>query len=101
MTLEDNIRNAIIDGRDEVGSWLDMLAGELEKSAERVQELKGYLSDEKWLEHNRTAAVIASDLGALLRQPLGQNAQEFLLRSLANLAEDEGALRVLNVKEEV
>lgn len=96
-----NISKAIDDGRSELLDRLEKLAEEMEASADRVRTLQHYLSDPAWLEHNRTAAPIARDLGRELRQPLGQNAQELVLAALASLAEDEGALRALKLVEGV
>ena len=98
--LRKNVTGAVLDGREDVHRWLELLAQELDGSAAAVRELQEYLTDTKWVRHNRTAAPIASELGAIFRQPLGQNAQELLLRALTNLAEDEGALRILDVLRE-
>jgi hypothetical protein len=98
--LRNNIAIAVEDGRAEVFDRLERLAAELDATAGQVRALQVYLSDETWVEHLRTAAPIAGALGALLRQPLGQNAQELVLRSLASLAEDEGALRALSLTED-
>jgi hypothetical protein len=98
--LRKNVTGAVLDGRIEVQKWLEALAQELDKSAAEVRALQEYLTDTKWVRYNRTAAPVAGDLGEILRQPLGQNAQELLLRALANLAEDEGGLRILDVLRE-
>lgn len=99
MDLHDNITKAVEDGRIEVHDRLEKLVAELFDTARRVRALQGFLTDPTWVEHNRTAAVIARDLGRELRQPLGQNAQELLLAGLASLAEDEGALRALSITQ--
>jgi hypothetical protein len=98
--LRENITKAIDDGRTEVHDRLEMLAEELDATAERVRALQSFLTDETWVSHHRTAAPIARDLGRELRQPLGQNAQELVLSAIASLAEDEGALRALSLEDE-
>lgn len=93
-----NVARAVKSGREEVRGRLEGLAGELEATAVRVRKLiPEYLDDPQW--ELQSATIIARELGVLLRQPLGQNAQELLLRDLSSLSYDQGALQALRLTE--
>lgn len=94
--FRSNVEKAIRSGRESVAKSLDSLASELEDTATRIRNLEDtYLDNPDWAVQSGTA--IARELGMLLRQPLGQNAQEILLRDLASLSYDQGALQALKI----
>jgi hypothetical protein len=79
---------AVSEARLELFGRIEALAYEFEETARAFRKVARTVADAP-ADHN-IAIGIAQELGRLMRQPGGQNAHEFLLRDLADLADYEG-----------
>lgn len=87
---------AVSDTEDGVRKWVTATANELRGTADRLEASLEYLDAEG---PNR-ASMLANEIGRAMRQPYGQNAQEFMLRELGLLSYWEGSRQAVKVVTE-
>jgi len=87
MSDDFDLNKAVAESKAEVNRRGLAVAAELRATASRIEEALDYLTADSV----NGATHCAGEIGRAMRQPFGQNAQEFLLRDLANLSFWEGS----------